>query len=89
MTGTASHPASPMPSLGWRFVRAAIGAAMGLCIGGIIWMVNWLSGQHMEVLVTTIVLTLIQAGIGFFVPMRKAAWMDAILYFITLNFLDN
>ena len=62
---------------------------MGLCIGGIIWMVNWLSGQHLEVLVTTITLTLIQAGIGFFVPIRKTAWMDAVLYFLLLGFLDN
>ena len=89
MAAGAAPATSPMPTLGWRCLRAAIGAAMGLCIGGIIWVINWLSGQHLEVLVTTVVLTVVQAGVGFFVPLRKAAWLDAILYFITLNFLDN
>ncbi len=87
-TETASAPA-PMPSLGWRCLWAVIGAATGLVIGGGIWLYNWFTGQHVEVLVTTVMLMAIQGCIGFFVPLRKAAWMDAILYFITLNFLDT
>ena len=78
-----------MPKLGWRLVRAAIGAAIGLWFGGMIWLYNYLTGQHHEVLVTTLVLVLIQGGIGFFVPARKTAWMESIMYFITLNILDN
>ena len=68
---------------------AGLGAAMGLCIGGGIWLVNQFSGQHHEILVNTLVLVVIQAGIGFFVARRRAAWMDTILYFVLLGFLDG
>jgi hypothetical protein len=76
-------------TFGSRFVMAGIGAAMGLCIGGMIWLTNKLTGQHHEVMVNTLVLTLVQGGIGFFASPRKAAWMDTILYFVLLGFLDS
>lgn len=78
---------SSTATFGWRLVMAGIGAAMGLCIGGMIWLTNKFTGQHHEVLVNTLVLTVIQAGIGFFAAPRKAPWMDTILYFVLLGFI--
>lgn len=75
-------------TFGWRCLMAGLGAAMGLCIGGMIWLDNRLTGQHHEVLVNTLVLVLIQGGIGFFAAPRKA-WVDTILYFVLLGFLDG
>lgn len=85
----ATAPASTPATLGWRFVMAGLGAVMGLCIGGGIWLDNFFTGQHHEVLVNTLVLTLVQAGIGFFASPRKPAWMDTLLYFLLLGFLDG
>jgi len=78
-----------LAAFGWRCVMAGVGATMGLCIGGTIWLVNQFTGQHHEVLVNTLVLTLVLGGIGFFVSPRKPAWMDALLYFLLLGFLDG
>lgn len=80
---------APLPAVTfvWRCLMAGIGAAMGLCIGGMIWLTNEFTGQHHEVLVNTLVLTVIQAGIGFFAAPRKAAWMDTVLYFVLLGFI--
>ena len=63
VTDTTAHLSAG--TLGWRFAMAGIGAAMGLCIGGGIWLVNLFTGQHHEVLVSTLVLVVAQAGIGF------------------------
>ncbi|MGE5625756.1 MAG: hypothetical protein ACM3ZT_09440 [Bacillota bacterium] len=54
-----------------------------------IWVYNRLTGQHHEVLFTTLVLMMIQGVIGFFVTPRRAGWVDAVLYFLLLGFLDN
>ena len=90
MTPAGATPApSPTMSRGERCIMAAIGAGMGLCIGLMIWSFNQLTGQHHEVLVTTLALTLTQAAIGFFATPRKAAWIDSIVYFALLGFLDN
>ena len=86
---SAIRPEASTSTLGWRFIMAGIGAATGLLFGSMIWLFNWLTGKHHEVLMTTLFLMLVQAGIGFFVSARRAAWMDSIVYFLLLGFLDS
>ena len=88
MTDTVS-PLSNTTSLGRRCALATLGVVVGLFVGGVIWAYNWLTGHDHEVLFTTLVLMMILGGTGFFVPARKTGWVDAILYFLLLGFLDN
>jgi len=92
MAGVKADPTvtpSPQPTLGMRFFMAGVGAVAGLMMGMMIWVYNALTGQHHEYLVTALTLMIIEGGIGFFVAPAKAAWIETILYFIMLGFLDN
>jgi hypothetical protein len=74
--------------LSTRFLYAGVGLVLGLILGSLIWMYDSLTHQHPHVF---IILILIMAGtaIGFFATDRAAAWLDTILYFMLLGFMNR